>query len=273
MPMKFMKLTDNHTHTYYSTDSQAPVRAQIEAAIAAGLSGITFTDHLDPEFPLDDSMFMFDIDAYFKELLPLKEEYKEQIQVLIGAEIGMRPNQKELLPKLAASHPFDVVIGSIHVVDGYDPYYPEYWRDYGTKKGLERFFEVTRECVRMYDFFDTLGHIDYIFRYMPKEGPQMHPIDFIPLIDDILTELIRKGKALEVNTAGWKYGMPYPHPCPEILKRYCALGGKRLTLGSDGHKPEHLAYDFSRIPAYLKNCGFTAYSRYVGRKEEEITIL
>lgn len=267
-----MKLTDNHTHTCFSGDSEAPVRLQIEAAISAGLSGITFTDHLDPDFPPDHDLFMFDIDRYFKELTPLRERYQSQIDIRIGVEIGMRPDQKELLPRLADAYPFDVVIGSIHVVDLYDPYYPQYWRDYGTEKGLRRFFEATNECVNMFDFYDTLGHIDYIFRYMPKDGPQMRAQDFAPLIDEILLTLIRKGKALEINTAGWKYGLPYPHPCPDILKRYYELGGRRLTLGSDGHKPEHLAYDFEKVPAYLKECGFSEYSRYIGRKEKIIQL-
>jgi histidinol-phosphatase (PHP family) len=262
------KLTDNHTHTCFSGDSDAPVRGQIEAAIKAGLSGITFTDHLDPDFPLDRDLFMFDVDAYFRELRPLQAEYKAQIDVRIGAEIGMRPDQAALLPALAAAYPFDVVIGSIHVVDLYDPYYPEYWKDYGTEKGLRRFFEVTKECVDLFDFYDTLGHIDYIFRYMPKDGPQLCAGDFAPLIDDILRTLIKKGKALEVNTAGWKYGLPEPHPCSDILKRYHELGGRKLTLGSDGHQPAHLAYDFDRVAGYLKSCGFTAYSRYIGREEK-----
>ncbi len=266
-----MMLTDNHTHTHFSTDSEASVREQIEAAIKSGLSGITITDHLDPEFPLDASMFMFDIDEYFKEISPLKDEYKGQINVLIGVEIGMRTDQEKLLNKLAASYPFDTVIGSIHVVENFDPYYPEYWNKYGVKEGLNLFFETTKRCVEMYDFYDSLGHIDYIFRYAPDKGAGFSAKDF-PVIDDILRTLIDKDKALEINTAGLKYGLAEPHPCSYVLKRYHELGGRKITIGSDGHKPEHIAYGFETLKGYLNGCGFSEYVRYVGRKENIIRL-
>lgn len=265
-------LTDNHTHTCFSGDSDAPVRAQIEAAITAGLSGITFTDHLDPDFPLDKDLFMFDIDRYFREITPLKEEYQGQIDVGIGVEIGMRLDQEKLLNELASSYPFDTVIGSIHVVENFDPYYPEYWKKYGLRDGLALFFKTTRECVEMFDFYDSLGHIDYIFRYAPDKGAGYSAEDFSEEIDNILLTLIEKDKALEINTAGWKYGLGVPHPCPYVLKRYHALGGRKITIGSDAHKPEHIAYDFEKLKGYLAECGFSEYVRYVGRKENIISL-
>ena len=37
-----------------------------------------------------------------------------------------------------------------------------------------------------------------------------------------------------------------------VLKRYHELGGEILTIGSDGHKPEHTAYAFDKVPAILR---------------------
>ena len=45
------------------------------------------------------------------------------------------------------------------------------------------------------------------------------------IIDEILKTLIHRGKALECNTAGFKYGLGHPHPQEEILLRYRELGG------------------------------------------------
>lgn len=260
-----MKLYDSHLHCSFSTDSDTPAEEQILKGIALGLSGMTFTDHLDPEFPLDNTQYIFDTNEYFNTLSPLKEKYKEKIDVLIGAELGMRPDQVNLLPSMAADKPYDFIIGSIHVVDGYDPYYREYWNDYGTEKGLKRFFELTAECVEIFDYYDTLGHIDYIYRYAP-DGDK-YPIEcFADEIDRILKCIIAKGKALEINTAGLKYGIPYAHPQPYIMKRYYELGGRLLTLGSDGHKPEHIAYGFDQIAEYIKSFGFDGYVRFKNRK-------
>ena len=55
-------------------------------------------------------------------------------------------------------------------------------------------------------------------------------------LDPILRYLIDNGKALEVNTAGLKKGLPWPNPHMEILKRYRALGGELITIGSDAHR-------------------------------------
>ena len=42
---------------------------------------------------------------------------------------------------------------------------------------------------------------------------------FADEIDAILKKLIDMGKALEMNTAGLKYGLGFPNPHPDVLKR------------------------------------------------------
>ena len=78
--------------------------------------------------------------------------------------------------------------------------------------------------------------------------------------------VIYKGKGLELNTAGLKYGLPYAHPHMDVLKRYKELGGEIITIGADGHKPEHIAYDFYRVSGILKACGFENYTEFIERK-------
>ena len=77
---------------------------------------------------------------------------------------------------------------------------------------------------------------------------------------------IEHGKGIELNTAGLKYGLPYAHPHRDVLKRYRELGGEILTIGSDAHKPEHVAYDFQKVPELLESCGFRYYTEFIGRK-------
>ena len=43
------------------------------------------------------------------------------------------------------------------------------------------------------------------------------------------------------------------------------LGGEILTIGCDGHAPEQLAWDFGKIPALLKECGFRYYTVFEER--------
>ena len=86
------------------------------------------------------------------------------------------------------------------------------------------------------------------------------------LFDEIFRTAIEKGIGIEINTSGLKYGLGFAHPHPELLKRYRELGGELLTIGSDAHQPEHIAYDFQTLPPLLKACGFSYYTLFRDRK-------
>ena len=45
-------LWDCHMHSSFSADSDTPMKAMIHRAIEMGLQGITFTEHLDPDYPV-----------------------------------------------------------------------------------------------------------------------------------------------------------------------------------------------------------------------------
>lgn len=264
---KQSSLADCHTHTCYSSDSATPVRRQIEEAIRLNLPVLCITDHMDMDYPEKyNDPFVFDADAYFKELVPLASEYKEQIQLLIGVELGLQPHLGRRLEKFTAAWPFDYVIGSVHIVNSMDPYEDEFWRNRSFTEGCTCYFESVLKNISLYDCFDSLGHLDYIVRYGPRPQSPVTFQDFPEIIDEILKLIIRKGKALECNTAGYKYGLLAPNPHPSILKRYRQLGGTLLTIGSDGHKPEHLGYDFAKARELLKECGFKEYTVYQKRQ-------
>ena len=91
-------------------------------------------------------------------------------------------------------------------------------------------------------------------------------------IDSILKKIIDRGKALEINTAGLKYGLGFAHPKKEILERYKELGGELITVGSDAHIADHLAYDFETVCEQLKDLGFKYYFIYKNRKPEGILL-
>ena len=107
--------------------------------------------------------------------------------------------------------------------------------------------------------------MDYIVRYGTHGEASYSYAKYADYIDAILKYLIEHGKGLELNTGGWKYGLSFAHPHQDVLKRYKELGGEILTIGSDAHKPEHVAYDFDRVKAYLEACGFKYYTEFRNR--------
>ena len=100
------------------------------------------------------------------------------------------------------------------------------------KKGLLRYLEVILQNVKVYHDYCVYGHLDYAVRYCPDKNYQFIYQDYADLIEEILKTIIEDGKGIEVNTGGYKYGLGYPNPHPDILKRYLELGGEILTIGS-----------------------------------------
>ena len=119
-------LWDCHMHSSFSADSDTPMEKMIQTAADKGLMGICFTEHFDPDYPdtPENLDFSLNIPAYRQKLESLADAFKNQIQVNFGIELGLQPQLAESFSDLLKEVPFDFVIGSSHVVHGYDPYYP-----------------------------------------------------------------------------------------------------------------------------------------------------
>lgn len=261
-------LWDTHMHTHFSGDSDADPREMIRSGKEKGLAGICFTDHLDLDYPNDPAEFLIDFPAYFQELCQVQKDFSSEFPVYIGLELGLQPHLSKELPAIVSEHPFDFVIGSSHVVHGIDPYYPEYYIGKTEDEAYREYFESILENLAVFDCFDVYGHIDYVVRYGPNRNTYYSYEKFADIIDEILKTLIQKGKGIEINTGGFKYGLGHPNPTEAILKRYRELGGEIITIGADAHKPEHVAFDFEKVPDILKNAGFSYYTVFKNRKPE-----
>lgn len=270
-------IADYHVHSDFSSDGKATMEQMIEQAISLGLKKLCFTDHMDYDYPPVSSLtFMFDIDAYMKKLAQIKQKYQGSIEILTGMELGLQPHLTNRLNDLISKYAFDFIIGSSHVVDNTDPYYPAYWEDKTEEEGIYRYFQSIIDNCNAFDSFNVYGHIDYIVRYTPtrKAGTYIEYDynKYADILDELLKNLLARGKGIEINTAAYKYGLGHPHPKTEIIKRYRELGGEIITIGSDAHSPEHLCYNFDAIPELLKSVGFKYYTVFVGGKPTFIKI-
>lgn len=267
---------DMHMHTWFSTDSEACPCDMADEAVRKGLKTICFTDHFDKDDLEWGEEGIFDVDAYFVEMQKLQEEYAGKLNIRMGIELGLRTYLKDYYEELTKKYPFDFVIGSVHNVpykkdaEGNilytDPAAEKLFTDRTDKEAYRLMMETTLENVRTSDCFQTLGHLDYVVRYGKSREKEYSYTDYADIIDEILKLLIEKEKGLEVNSAGLKYGLPFAHPHPDVLKRYRELGGEIITIGADAHKPEHIAYDFAKAEEILKSCGFKYYTEFFEQK-------
>ncbi len=258
---------DCHMHCNFSGDSDTPAIDMIKAAKAKGLRGITFTDHLDIDYPPQFGFFDLDLENYYPKQHALAlQESTDDFTILTGLEMGIQSHVADKCYQAAKGFDYDFIIGSTHVVDHLDPYYDVFWETDDVSKLLTRYYEVILENITAYTDFDSLGHLDYIFRYKEEIKTSDTYLPYKNIVDAILEKIIKMDKALEINTGGYRKGINNPNPSASIIKRYHELGGKLITLGADAHTTQDIASDFEKLPALLKECGFTEYAVYKNRK-------
>lgn len=297
---------DLHVHTDFSSDSEEKPENMVERIIALGMKGLCFTDHMDLYYPeqcieASGGDFTFGPSEYFEKMNRVREYYAAKADILTGIEIGLRnePGLKEKCAedylKLTEDYGFDFVIGSTHCLELVDPYYKEYWDGRTAEEGIKEYYNAIAENITRCTCFDTLGHLDYLVRYVTEEaalksldlragaeglslsaeqladpklyGKYLYRVsDFMDITDIILQKLIESGKALEINSAGIKYGLGFAHPKQELLQRYRELGGELITIGSDAHAAGQLAGSFESVREQLLELGYKYYFIYKNRR-------
>lgn len=265
-------LADMHMHTEFSQDSMAKLDSMAEKAISIGIDTICITDHVDWDFPEKDIIFDYDMDAYQESIARAREKYKGRLDIRMGVELGLQPQLAERYSRFLEAYPFDFVIGSVHLVHNRDPYYPEVFRGQTDAEVYRAYFENVLENVKAFHGFDSLGHLDYIVRYGKNREKEYSYHAYADVIDEILKELVAHGKALEVNSAGFRKKLGFPNPHQDVVRHFHDIGGQMVTIGADAHKPEHIGYEFGNVEKLLRDCGFSYYAQFRQRKPEFVKI-
>lgn len=265
-------LSDCHLHTSFSGDSNTPMEEMILQGIRQGLTTMCFTEHNDFDYPDSPdgpgSIFLLNTDSYLYDFIKYKEKYADQIRLLFGVELGLQPTLMRQNAIYAKSYDFDFIIGSSHICNGKDPYYPDFFEGRTDEEAYLEYFESILENIKKFSNFDVYGHLDYVVRYGASRDENYSYAQYRDIFDAILKLLIEKGKGIEINTGGLKKGMRDVHPCTEIVKRYRELGGEIITIGSDSHDTTHIGENFDRAHDMLKACGFQYYTIFEKRTPE-----
>ena len=259
---------DCHIHSSFSTDSNMSIDLICEKSIDLGLEGIALTDHFDHDYPGHPEEFNIDFNQYAKNIELQKTKYSSRLKIIKGIEVGFQPHAVEITNNLLKNNDFDFVIGSVHIIDRFDPYDSD---DYFTGKTKEeayiRYLEEIYASITKFTNFDVIGHIGYIRRYGNFDDRSMRFSDYKDILDIILKEAVSKGKGIEINSSGYKDDiLKSPIPDFDLVKRYKELGGEIICTGSDAHKPEHIALNFEYIYNKLKEIGFKYTAHFENRK-------
>lgn len=263
---------DYHVHTNFSDDSTYPMEEVVKDAIHMGMDEICFTDHVDYGIKVDwdsgleiiyrdgEPMANVDYPSYAAQIEILRKRYGEQITIRMGMEFGIQMHTIPQFEALYGKYPFDFILLSVHQVEDREFWTQDFQRGRTQKEYNERYYEEILNLVKNFQHYSVLGHLDLIVRY---DELGVYPFEYVrPYVEEILKEVIRNGKGIEVNTSSYRYGLSDTTPSREILKLYKELGGRIITLGSDSHKPEHLGACMEETKEILKDIGFDSFCTF-----------
>ena len=220
-----------------------------------------------PEEP--DVDFDLDLDSYYRTYHALSEKLVPEFDLRVGVELGVMPSTTKKLNAFVQAHPeLDFIICSLHVVDGMDPYYPEYFEGKEDLSAYRHYFETLLACVKEFDNFNVCGHLDYIVRYGKTKADFFDIRDYADIFEELFQILVARGQGIEINTGSLYRGLSFPHPHTDILKMYKDAGGEIITVGSDAHHAEHIGYGFDAARDLLLSHGFRYYTTFKERKPE-----
>lgn len=263
---------DFHIHSDFSLDSKASMDSMCISAIEKKIKGICFTDHIDLEVTRNKLDFEFIVEDYIKDIKSMKYRYKEELDVFTGIEIGMQTHLGDRYEEILQNNPFDFVIMSIHNLGKDSEFIDEFLKLNDPTVALIVYYQTLYECVKSFNNYDVLGHIDFVDRYFKDKISMKSYEKVFPIIEDILKIVIENDKGIEINTAAINYGLDYPHPKLSILKLYRELGGDMITLGSDAHSPGFIANNFQLAVKILKKLNIDYIYIFKDRKRIPIKL-
>lgn len=259
---------DSHIHTSNSPDGGQTVDEVCLKAIAAGVSGVTITDHAHLTH-MEEYNVLERIRASIADVRTAQEVYGDKLQIFCGVELGEQHHAPENAAHILALTDFDAVLGSIHWVEGcpWDKPYSKIVFDSAiTDRQIRDFLALYyRDLAQLAQTgqMDILAHLTCPLRYMNERYKRgIDPMDHRDAIAGILETIIRRDIALEVNTPVTDVYSTIPEP--SVLALYRDLGGKLLTLGSDAHRGQgkNVGIFFPEVKSILTSLGFTRYHYY-----------
>jgi len=264
-----MYLADYHTHSRISPDARHSMAEMAEAAIAAGLDEICFTDHMEPvEWGLTTPRAFFPWERMAEEFRAAQAAAGDRIQLRLGIELGDVPwNQDNAERLLRQAPPLDFVIGSIHMLserfDGVDLYFFDPKTEEEAYDGIADYLGQVRKLAE-WGKFDVLGHLTLPLRYLNENrGWKLSMDRFEREITEIFAILSSKGIGIELNTNRGNT----PLPDEKWLRLYKDMAAQPvITLGTDAHQPRHVGCAIRERQQLLRSCGFIRFCTFERRR-------
>jgi len=277
------KLIDSHVHIDFDK-IESELESYLKQAEIRNISEFTVTDHIIlPNIPVYDyiikggKVFMKDLSSLKCSLTTADiKRYvttikkKEASNVSLGAEIDYNEHFEDKIREFLEMHPFDIVLGSLHFLDGYCISRKMEMKSYADKFPVlniyKKYFTELKKLAKS-RIFDVLSHIDLVRKHSEPVKFEDYSEEASLLIDDLL----ENNTGIEVNTSGYAF-MNDSYPSTEFLALCKKKGMDKVTIGSDAHKVENLGQNLEKAIEKLKHVGYTKIVKFKKRKPEYMPI-
>jgi len=263
---------DYHVHTDFSVDCAIPMRTQCEAAVAAGVTEIAYTDHVDHE-PADLGFGYYRPEAYLAAVEEARRAFAGRLTVLAGAEVdfneGIAPQVERFVAEWGPR--YDFVIGSVHYAVGGEIIFPDSFADRSLDDIFLPYLDQVELAVRT-GWFDSIGHLDLPKRYAPKSHRSYDPLVYRERLQPIFRAMIERGVAFEINTSGLRQTPRASMPGPAVVRWYVDEGGRSITTGTDSHAPQTIGAGLATTLDMLELCGIEHVASFRNRHSTPIPI-
>ena len=280
-------MMDYHIHPAYSADAEGTLDMFCRAALDKGLREICFTTHLDSDPMRDDSYVVVSgervsahdpswFEDYGNHIRDLGDEYSHKgLNVRLGVEVDMYPGVLDDLPDAFHETEFDLVIGSVHLIDHKAISLKEEAFEIFKKYGLEQvgniYFDVIKDVLKS-RIFDILGHLDIYRRYGEDFfGPEIHSL-WKPHIDELCRIMKAQGVGYEINTSSIRRGFLEPMPEGVIVEAMNDRGVNTVIVGSDAHQPSEVGGGIVAALDLLRKNGINELTVFSRRRGKRIAI-
>jgi histidinol-phosphatase (PHP family) len=255
---------DYHMHTPLCRHATGAPTAYAAQALRLGLSEIGFSDHSPMrEDDFDDWRMRNDqLDDYVAQVRQAQRDHPH-LTIRLALEVDFLPDRVGWVRELAARHPWDYFIGSVHYVSGgWDidsPFKRELWEKCDVDAVWAEYFDRLTQAAAS-GLFEIIGHTD-----LPKKFGHRPKGDLMPRVGQFLEACKGTDTAIELNTAGLRKDCREIYPSRAILELAKAKG-VAITFGSDAHAPEDVGADFAAALQLAREAGFTSCRKFSGRK-------
>ena len=171
-------LTDCHTHTEASPDSEAPLSEMCRAAREKGIRYYAVTDHVElcrwyPQAhygaDAEDSGDGFDYAARFarsmQQIQAERAQQAENFTLISGVELGEPDADFALAEQIYRDERLDFVLASLHELPGEKDFYLLEYTPDNVEQLLNAYFAELL-CIAQQDCFDVLAHLTYPLRFI-----------------------------------------------------------------------------------------------------------